>query len=351
MLHRPLQLSGCHGQSRANERGPSSYQPQLEPDGQLRSAATQRLLQQQFRPDQYREAVFKRIGVPMVLCVHACDDYKRYRRFSSGSANINANTTSGLTVALRRPYPRTLRFSGTRTPAPEQRLRLAYTNSSQVPPHRITWNGIWELPFGRGKKIGGNSNWGTNALIGGWQIAFIGSWNGGYWMGVPSTEFIAKNPSFKQRSAAEHEYLRPKPETLVRRRLRSHRRHQRRCREVDRPGSRGSRSAGNPSNRTGFDNRLPQTLANGTVVLTPITDLVSWNARNFMIGPGGWNQDLSLFKYFQFAERVRLRFSADFFNALNHPNDYIPNATTGLIDMSRQLNPPRIIQIGARLEW
>ena len=40
-----------------------------------------------------------------------------------------------------------------------------------------------------------------------------------------------------------------------------------------------------------FDNLVPQTLANGTVVLTNITDLVSWNARNFMLGPGGWNQD------------------------------------------------------------
>ena len=35
-----------------------------------------------------------------------------------------------------------------------------------------------------------------------------------------------------------------------------------------------------------------------------------------MLGPSGWNQDLSLFKYFQFGEHVRLRFSADFFNAL-----------------------------------
>ena len=99
-----------------------------------------------------------------------------------------------------------------------------------------------------------------------------------------------------------------------------------------------------------FDNRLPQTLANGTVVLTPITDLVSWNARNFMSDRADGTR---IFRCSSTSIRraCTTAFSADFFNALNHPNDYVPNATTGLIDMSRQLNPPRIIQLGARLEW
>jgi len=102
-----------------------------------------------------------------------------------------------------------------------------------------------------------------------------------------------------------------------------------------------------------FDNRVPQTLANGTVVLTTITDNVSWNARNFMLGPGSWNQDLSLFKYFTITERVRFRLSGDFFNSLNHPNAtaQLLNRTTGLLDISRQSNDARIIQLGARLEW
>ena len=271
--------------------------------------------------------------------------------YSYGPASISSNTTSGLNGGSATSVPENIEILGNPKSTPEQRLRLAYTNSSQVPPHRVTWNGIWELPFGRGKKIGGNSNWATNAVIGGWQIAFIGSWNGGYWMGVPSTEFISKNPSLSgdQRltmnifgrnqklwfagdfdPTAATNVDAAKLTALV---------------PVDR-GQRAIHPIG-----PNFDNRLPQTLANGTVVLTPITDLVSWNARNFMLGPGGWNQDLSLFKYFRFSERIKLRFSADFFNALNHPNDYVPNATTGLIDMSRQLNPPRIIQLGARLEW
>lgn len=100
-----------------------------------------------------------------------------------------------------------------------------------------------------------------------------------------------------------------------------------------------------------FDNRLPQTLANGTVVQTSITDNVNSNSRNFMLGPSGWNQDASVFKYFNFTERVRLRMSGDFFNAFNHPNLSNPNSTTGLINLSSQPNDPRIIQVGARLEF
>ena len=35
-----------------------------------------------------------------------------------------------------------------------QRLRLEYHNSTNVPPHHLVWNGIYELPLGRGKRFG-----------------------------------------------------------------------------------------------------------------------------------------------------------------------------------------------------
>ena len=100
-----------------------------------------------------------------------------------------------------------------------------------------------------------------------------------------------------------------------------------------------------------FDNKLPQGLANGTLVQTTLGDIVNWNARNFFRGPGSWNQDLSLFKNISITERIRTRLTADFFNALNHPVDMPPNATTGLQDLSTQANSPRIIQFSLRVEW
>lgn len=82
-----------------------------------------------------------------------------------------------------------------------------------------------------------------------------------------------------------------------------------------------------------------------------ISDLFSWNPQNFFLGPRSWNEDLSMFKYFDITERVKLRVTSDFFNFFNHPNDLNPNSTTGLIDLSQQSNDPRIIQFSARLEW
>ena len=102
---------------------------------------------------------------------------------------------------------------------------------------------------------------------------------------------------------------------------------------------------------TAFDNRLPQTLASGTVRQTPITDTVNPNPRAFYLGPGSWNVDLSLFKNFSITERVKARFTADFFNFFNHPIDGAPSTTTGLQDLSVQANEPRIIQFSLRLDW
>jgi hypothetical protein len=87
------------------------------------------------------------------------------------------------------------------------------------------------------------------------------------------------------------------------------------------------------------------------VRLTPITDTVSWNARAFFMGPRNWNTDASVFKNFRFTESANLRFTADFFNVFNHPNNNNPNNATGLIDLSTQANDPRIIQFSLRLSF
>jgi hypothetical protein len=100
------------------------------------------------------------------------------------------------------------------------------------------------------------------------------------------------------------------------------------------------------------DNLISQVLADGSVVPTdPTAGMVSWNARNFYQGPGSWNEDISIYKDFKFAERYRLRFTGDFFNAFNHPNSVLPDTTTGLLDLSQQINDPRIIQLSAKFEF
>ncbi|HKW97657.1 MAG TPA: carboxypeptidase-like regulatory domain-containing protein [Bryobacteraceae bacterium] len=231
-----------------------------------------------------------------------------------------------------------------------QRLKLIYYNSGSVPPHQIKWNGVYELPFGKGKKFASNVSGLVNQIVGGWQIAFIGNWRSGFWTGVNGNDYLFGNPALSSGQRLKmyifgHEqelYFRgdfdptqatgvdaSKLEALV---------------PVDR-----SQRVMHPLGSS-FNNRLPLTLANGQVVHTSY-DVLSWNAHNFFLGPRSWNEDLSAFKYFDLKERWKVRFSADFFNAFNHPNDLNPNSTTGLINLSQQANDPRIIQFSARMEW
>lgn len=269
--------------------------------------------------------------------------------YASGSASLNGNFTNG-SLAIG-SVPANNEIIGTPNLTLAQRLRFVYTNSSQVPPQRITWNGVYELPFGKGKKFAGGSNRAVDALIGGWQIGFIGTWENGFWQGVNSGNYIFTNPALssgkrltmnifgKNQQLWFAGYFNPAGATNVNlSQLEA-------IVPVD-PGQRAIHPLG-----SNYDNRVPQTLANGTSVNTSITDNLSWNPRNFFLGPPSFSEDASLFKYFNFGERFRLRLSGDFFNVFNHPVDVNPNATTGLVDLSTQVNAPRIIQVGARFEW
>lgn len=46
-------------------------------------------------------------------------------------------------------------------------------------PHRLVMSGIWELPFGRGRKFGTNWNRAVDLIAGGWQVQGIWNWQGG----------------------------------------------------------------------------------------------------------------------------------------------------------------------------
>ena len=46
-------------------------------------------------------------------------------------------------------------------------------------PHRLVMNGIWELPFGHGRRFGSGTNQVTNAIIGNWSVSAIWNWQSG----------------------------------------------------------------------------------------------------------------------------------------------------------------------------
>ena len=54
----------------------------------------------------------------------------------------------------------------------DERLKLIYYNSREVPAQRIRYNGIYSLPFGKGKKYASGAGGALDALIGGWETRF-----------------------------------------------------------------------------------------------------------------------------------------------------------------------------------
>jgi len=270
--------------------------------------------------------------------------------FTSGNSGIN-DIKSGAAP------PEVIDLRGEPNLTYSQRLHMVYLNSTEVPPHHIRYNAVVDLPFGRGKKFGGGASGVLNQVIGGWQVASIGDWRGGYWRSVSSGRFQAGNPILNPNQRLEMDIFG---------------RHQRLWFKGDFDPTQATNVTGGDlialvpvdrSQRTvrpfgpdcggSFDtNRLAVTLANGAGCYdASASEFFNPSKRASLIGSGAWNTDISVFKNFKIREVANLRFTADFFNAFNHPNDIDPDSTTGLQDLSKQLNDPRIIQFSLRLDW
>ena len=265
--------------------------------------------------------------------------------FTSGNGNINATGTGNFEV------PAQVQLLGAPNLSYDDRIRLGYFNSGNIPAHRTRWNALIDLPFGNGKKFGRNASGVLDKVIGGWQLATIGTWSSGFWRGVSGGRYLFGDPSLSGDQQLEMTFGGQRQRlffagdfdpTLAS--------------DVDQQALQGLVAA-DRGQRTlrplgpNFDNRLPQQLADGSIRLTTVNDNFNWNRKNFFRGPSFFNTDLSLFKNFYINEDMNLRFTADFFNAFNTPMDVDPNATSGLQDLSRQRNEPRIIQFSLRFTF
>ncbi len=264
---------------------------------------------------------------------------------NGGNGTGNIGGSGGATV------PENIELLGEPNLSYKQRLKLAYFNNTTIPPHRFTLDGIYDLPFGTGKRFGSQAPKSLNYLIGGWQLATIGSWNSGLWMGV-STSLVQTGPA---RISANQRATFNIPGSSDR----------------YRQWFAGNFNGNNATNVSGslvpavvrpagpncsgaYAGQLAVTLADGTCYNAPFSGFYNPAPRDNIIGPGEWNDDLSLYKHFKIGERLDLRFAADAFNAFNHPNDVPPNTSTGLQDLSLQntnFNSPRVIQLSLRVEF
>jgi hypothetical protein len=277
--------------------------------------------------------------------------------FSDGNTSVNGGGGTG----ARGPsggatVPENFELLGEPNLSYQQRLKLTYFNSTQIPPHHFTLNAIYDLPFGKGKYFARNASTPLNYVIGGWQIATIYVWNSGLWMGASSSlvqpgpiripaakratlNISGSSDNYQQWFAGDFAASSAAAVggTLI----------TANAARLGGPGCPGTADAG-------YDGYLAVNLADGTCYNAPFSGFYNPAPRDNIIGPGAWNDDFSLYKHFRIGEKVDLRFSADAFNLTNHPNDVAPNPTTGLQDLSQQaidFNTSRQIQLSLRLQF
>jgi hypothetical protein len=150
--------------------------------------------------------------------------------------------------------------------------------------HILTISGIYELPFGRGKKFGAGIPRAADFLLGGWQISGIYS----FVSGAPLT-FTVPGATLGNGVNA-------------------------------RPNIVGDPHVPNPSADLWFN---PNAFGN------PARYQFGNSGVGIMTGPGSAILDSNLTKNFQFTEKKYLQFRWEMFNALNHVNLGAPNTGLG----------------------
>lgn len=175
---------------------------------------------------------------------------------------------------------------------------------------RLVANFVEELPFGRGKAFGSSMNRAADALLGGWEVSGIATFQSG----MPFTPGISGDPA-----NVGFNYAR-RPDVV-----------------------------GDPSG-----SGCPNQCFNPAAFAVPAAYTIGNSGRNVIFGPGVANWDLSFMKNFRFTESKYLQFRSEFFNTFNHTQFLNPSGAGLLIDNANGgktfgARDPRIIQFALKL--
>jgi hypothetical protein len=179
---------------------------------------------------------------------------------------------------------------------------------------------VYQLPFGKGKKIGGTWNPLLDAALGGWEVNGINTANTGVPLDVTYAPSAANDVTGRINDFRGVSEMRP---SLV----------------GDPGGPSGPARLDNYFNKAAFQTTLPPS--------TPFGNL----GRNSLRAPGLEQLDLSVNKRFRIRESIAVQFRSEFFNILNHTNFGLPNtvATSAAFGQIRATYPPRQIQFGLKV--
>jgi hypothetical protein len=177
--------------------------------------------------------------------------------------------------------------------------------------HRLVSSFVYELPVGRGRKFGGNLPKVVDAVVGGWQVNTIATFQSGFPMTISASDVGGLN---------------------------------------DTQGTNRADLVGDPN--SGFTKGIKQWF-NTAAFKQPAAGFLGTSGRGIMRLPGINNWDTGLFKNFTITEKLSFQFRFESFNAFNQtqwggPIRNIADARFGQIQSTRAA---RINQLGAKLVW
>ncbi len=174
--------------------------------------------------------------------------------------------------------------------------------------HRLVGSFVYNLPFGSGEKFAKDATGVKNAVVGGWQINGIYTWQHGFPITITAADLGGLNDTF---------------------------------------GTNRADLVGDPNASERTVNRWFNTAA----FAQPGQGRLGNLGRNTERGPGVNNLDLALFKNFTVTHGVRLQFRLESFNAFNHTqfaavSTNLAAANFGVVTGTR---PARINQLGLKV--
>jgi len=251
----------------------------------------------------------------------------------------------------------------TGTPINPSRALNRYENyhiDTAIPVHRLNFNGIVDLPVGKGKHFLGNSNRLVNALVGGFQMAFTGTVvsqgfqvaAGNWGVTNPVEVYKSEAPITDCRSGVcrpaylwFNGYISPTVINAAKNGVTS----------IPADYKPYLAPINNTPGTPNFgNNNVSVPLKNGSQVVTGFNPGPAGSnpfSQTILQGPKNYQADISLYKVFSFTERMKLRVNLDAFNAFNIQGRVNPNSTDGIQSLQTSYWTPRQIQLTMRLSF
>jgi hypothetical protein len=226
---------------------------------------------------------------PFLPGIVEMDDDIFNANYNSLQVKLEKRFSQGLSFLASYTYSKCLDvWSGDFTSWPEQtyNMRADYGPCAHDFPQMLVFSGVYQLPFGQGKRFAANAGRGLNALVGGWNVSGIESAYSG-------TDFEVTLPIDNANAGTTQ-----RPNAV--------------------PGCQ-VKPSGFHQNLYGWYNTacfgMPAPYTFGNL------------SRNSLRGPDSRNLDFSLFKDFKLTESKTLQFRSEFFNIFNQVNLGTPNTT------------------------